>query len=132
MADERLRKSIGALRSTDALGHEARQAALEAIAAAIDSHRALIHGENGKDLERAGKDGISPSLLHRLEFTDEKIDSAINGLLELRSLPDPIGRVREKRELDPGFILEKVTFPIGVIAMIFEARPDALVQITGP
>ena len=73
MADERLRKSIGALRSTDALGHEARQAALEAIAAAIDSHRALIHGENGKDLERAGKDGISPSLLHRLEFTDEKV-----------------------------------------------------------
>lgn len=131
MADERLRKGIGVLRSTEALSHEARKAALEAIACAIDGQRDLIHRENGKDIGRARDEGISSSLLHRLELTDEKIDSAIKGLLELRSLPDPIGRVREKRELDPGFVLEKVTFPIGVIAMIFEARPDALIQIAG-
>ena len=131
MADERLRKGIGALRSTEALSHEARKAALEAIAGAIDGQRDLIHRENGKDIGRARDEGISSSLLYRLELTDEKIDSAIKGLLELRSLPDPIGRVREKRELDPGFVLEKVTFPIGVIAMIFEARPDALIQIAG-
>ena len=46
-------------------------------------------------------------------------------------LPDPIGKTREKRELDLGFVLEKVSFPLGVIGMIFEARPDAFVQIAG-
>ena len=110
---------------------DARNASLEAIARAIDGNRKLIHEENAKDIARAGEDGVSPALLHRLEFSDEKIDSVIKGLHELVSLPDPVGRVKEKRELDPGFVLEKVTFPIGVIAMIFEARPDALVQIAG-
>ena len=131
MADERLRKSICGLRHPTLLDHSLRNAALESIAQALDSRRGLIHEENRKDIERSRAEGISPSLMHRLEFSDEKIDSAIKGLLELRALPDPTGRIRERRELDPGFILEKMTFPIGVIAMIFEARPDALVQIAG-
>ena len=59
MADERLRKGIGALRSTEALSHEARKAALEAIAGAIDGQRDLIHRENGKDIGRARDEGIS-------------------------------------------------------------------------
>ena len=82
-------------------------------------------------IEKAEKDGTSSSLLHRLKFTDDKIASAVKGLRELSQLPDPVGKVREMRELDPGFVLKKVAFPIGVIAMIFEARPDALVQIAG-
>ena len=135
MADSKVVESVKALEKGSAklalASNEARSSALHAIARAIDSGRDLIHEENRKDIERAEAEGIPSSLLHRLEFSDEKIDSAIKGLEELASLPDPIGRVREKRELDPGFVLEKVTFPIGVIAMIFEARPDALVQIAG-
>ena len=135
MADSKVVESVKALEKGAAklgLASDAvRSSALYAIARAIDNGRDLIHEENGKDISKAKVDGISPALLHRLEFSDEKIDSAIKGLEELASLPDPIGRVREKRELDSGFILEKVTFPIGVIAMIFEARPDALVQIAG-
>ena len=110
---------------------EVRKNALHAIASSLSDRKDEIKRENAIDIENARKNGISDSILHRLVFTDEKIASAIKGLEELALLPDPIGKVREKRELDPGFILEKRTFPIGVIAMIFEARPDALVQIAG-
>ena len=108
-----------------------RKKALEAISEALLENREAIKEANGLDLENARKSGISDAILHRLQFTDDKINAAVKGLKELIELPDPVGRIRERRELDPGFILEKRTFPIGVIAMIFEARPDALVQIAG-
>ena len=123
-----LRKGAAALSLTS---DDTRRKALESMAAALLSRRSEIEKANAGDIEAAEKNGISDSLLHRLKFTEDKIASAVKGLRELSALPDPVGRVREKRELDPGFILEKVTFPIGVIAMIFEARPDALVQIAG-
>ncbi len=130
-----LEERIGLLRKGAAVlaasSDEARKKALAAMADAIDRERDAVKAANAEDAEAARREGTSDALLHRLVFTDSKIDSAIDGLRQLASLPDPIGRVREKRELDPGFILEKVTFPIGVIAMIFEARPDALVQIAG-
>ena len=112
-------------------GDEERKNLLMSIAGALDSSRERIREANDADLKAAEDKGLQPSLMKRLAFTEEKIDSSIQGLKELCSLPDPIGRVLEKRELDPGFILERVSFPIGVIAMIFEARPDALVQIAG-
>lgn len=112
-------------------GDEERKSLLMSIAGALDSSRERIREANDADLKAAEDKGLQPSLMKRLAFTEEKIDSSIQGLKELCSLPDPIGRVLEKRELDPGFILERVSFPIGVIAMIFEARPDALVQIAG-
>ena len=123
-----LRKGAGRLSSSS---DKERQDALLAVASALDSSREIIRKANEEDLKAAEARGIQPALLKRLAFTDEKIDSSIQGLRELCQLPDPIGRTLEKRELDPGFVLERVSFPIGVIAMIFEARPDALVQIAG-
>ena len=123
-----LRKGAGRLSSSS---DKERQDALLAVASALDSSREIIRKANEEDLKAAEERGIQPALLKRLAFTDEKIDSSIQGLRELCQLPDPIGRTLEKRELDPGFVLERVSFPIGVIAMIFEARPDALVQIAG-
>lgn len=108
-----------------------RRAALASISRLLDEEKALIKEENDKDLENAEKEGISPSILHRLVFSDEKLRSVKKGYQDLCSLNDPIGKIREKRELDPEFVLEKKTFPIGVIGMIFEARPDALLQIAG-
>jgi len=108
-----------------------RKAALEAVSKALEANRQDIFAKNAEDLEKAKQAGITEAVLYRLAFTDEKLSSVRKGLSELASLADPIGRTREKRELDPGFILEKKTFPIGVIGMIFEARPDALVQIAG-
>lgn len=108
-----------------------RRAALASISRLLDEEKALIKEENDKDLENAEKEGISSSILHRLVFSDEKLRSVKKGYQDLCSLNDPIGKIREKRELDPEFVLEKKTFPIGVIGMIFEARPDALLQIAG-
>ena len=110
---------------------EERREALLAISDLLDEEIATIVEENKKDMENAEKNGITSSVLHRLAFTQEKLRSIKNGYSDLTSLPDPIGKIREKRELDPGFVLEKKTFPIGVIGMIFEARPDALLQIAG-
>ena len=108
-----------------------RRAALASISRLLDEEKALIKEENDKDLENAEKEGISSSILHRLVFSDEKLRSVKKGYQDLSSLNDPIGKIREKRELDPEFVLEKKTFPIGVIGMIFEAHPDALLQIAG-
>ena len=108
-----------------------RKQALLAVAQALASHKDDIFQENSLDLNEARTAGIPDAILHRLAFTEEKLRAVTTGLKELSQLKDPIGQTREKRELDPGFILEKRTFPIGVIGMIFEARPDALVQIAG-
>lgn len=110
---------------------DVRKRALILVAEALESNKDYLFAENGKDLENARKNGISDSLYHRLVFSEEKLSSVVKGLHDLALLPDPIGRIREKRELDPGFVLEKAAFPLGVIGMIFEARPDALVQIAG-
>jgi len=106
-----------------------RKLALQRMADAILASKTEIFAENAKDLEAAKANGISEAVLHRLAFSEDKLSSVTKGIHELCQLQDPIGKVREKRELDPGFVLEKRTFPIGVIGMIFEARPDALVQI---
>ena len=110
---------------------EERREALASISRLLEEEKDIIKAENDKDLENAEKEGISSSILHRLVFSQEKLKSVEKGYRDLCSLMDPIGKIREKRELDPGFVLEKRTFPIGVIGMIFEARPDALLQIAG-
>lgn len=108
-----------------------RREALKAISNALLEKKDYLKSENQKDLDAAVEAGISSAVMHRLVFSDDKLSSVTKGLRELAFLPDPIGKTREKRELDPEFVLEKRTFPIGVIGMIFEARPDALVQIAG-
>ena len=108
-----------------------RQDLLREIAQKLNIYSHAVFEENRKDIENAKEAGIPDAILHRLLFSEEKLTSATKGLEELALQKDPIGRTREKRELDPGFVLEKRTFPIGVIGMIFEARPDALVQIAG-
>ena len=108
-----------------------RKQALLAVAQALEENKEAVFHENSLDLDAAESAGIPGSILHRLAFTEDKLRAVTTGLKELSQLNDPIGQTREKRELDPGFVLEKKTFPIGVIGMIFEARPDALVQIAG-
>jgi len=111
------------------LGSETRDRALEAIARALKAGDAEIARENAADLEAAERDGLPGPLLKRLAFNDRKRAGAIEGVQALRRLPDPVGRVLSARELDEGLVLRQVTCPIGLIAMIFESRPDALVQM---
>ena len=75
------------------------------------------------------KNSISEPLYKRLIFNESKLRDVVEGIRQLAHMDDPLGRVLEKTELDDGLILRKVQTPIGVIAAIFESRPDAGPQI---
>ena len=108
---------------------EKRNAALNAMAETLLEDRAEIFQANQEDLRRAQEEGLAAPLVKRLGFGEEKLNAVVEGLRALCALPDPIGRTTLSRELTPGLNLYRVTCPIGVIGVIFESRPDALVQI---
>ncbi len=108
---------------------EKRNAALAAMADTLLEDQALIFQANQADLQRAREEGLAAPLAQRLRFGEEKLRAVVEGLRALMALPDPIGRTTLSRELTPGLNLYRVTCPIGVIGVIFESRPDALVQI---
>ncbi len=125
-------KSIKIIRDAQlrlsASGLDERNNALSLIYDELESAKDYIFSENSKDLEEA-EGIISASVIKRLKFDEAKLKSVRDGIQDIIRLPDPVGKTLEKRELDKDFILTRKSFPIGVIGMIFEARPDALVQI---
>ena len=104
--------------------------ALDAIAKALMHHQEKILKANQSDIKNAEQENLPAPLLKRLKFDTAKIQEAIEGLESLRQLPDPVGTTLSALELDKGLNLYKVSCPIGVIGVIFESRPDALVQIS--
>jgi glutamate-5-semialdehyde dehydrogenase len=113
-----------------ALGGDRKNKALAAIVRALAARKADILAANREDLEQAEKEGLAAPLLKRLRFDEGKIKEACAGLQSLIGLPDPVGVTQSALELDAGLELYKVSRPIGVIGVIFESRPDALVQIS--
>jgi len=103
---------------------------LRSVAAALRDGIDIILEANARDLKRARAENLAAPLLKRLAFDRAKIDGAIAGIESLISLPDPVGETLSATELDRGLELYKVSCPIGVIGVIFESRPDALVQIS--
>ena len=112
-----------------ASGLEARNRALTEMARELEARREDIFAANEADLADARSSQLAAPLLGRLKFGEEKLRQVLDGLRSLTSLPDPIGRTTLSRELTEGLKLYRVTCPIGVIGVIFESRPDALVQI---
>lgn len=108
---------------------EIKNRALLKIAEALQSRRSEIEAANDEDMRRAAADKLTPALVDRLRLDGHKIDSLVTGLKSLAELPDPVGAVQLKRELDTGLVLERIAVPIGVIGVIFEARPEAFIQI---
>ena len=113
-----------------ASSNEMRNSALRAIAEALAANKEKIFAVNAEDCRAAEDAGIAPAVMKRLAFNESKLADVCKGIDQLISLPDPIGKSLLKRELDAGLVLERVSVPIGVIGVIFEARPDALVQIS--
>lgn len=111
------------------LGTDLKNRALAEIAAALERRQADIVAANRSDLDRSEKENLAPPLLKRLKFDAVKIGDACAGLRSMIHLPDPVGRTLDAMELDEGLELFRVSCPIGVIGVIFESRPDALVQI---
>ncbi len=112
-----------------ALPLKTRNDALEKIAASLRAGAKKIFEANRRDLERAQLEKQPAPLIKRLRFDQAKLDECLTGIESLLKLPDPLFKTLLKRELDQGLVLHKVTCPIGVIGVIFESRPDALVQI---
>jgi glutamate-5-semialdehyde dehydrogenase len=104
--------------------------ALAEIARALTQHAAAISAANRSDLARSEKQKLSAPLMKRLRFDGDKIKEACDGLGSLIKLADPVGVTLSAMELDEGLELYKVSCPIGVIGVVFESRPDALVQIS--
>lgn len=112
-----------------ASSNDMRNTCLKNIIENLKKDKEHILAENKKDIENARLENISSSILSRLLFDEHKMDTVIAGINDLIKMPDPIGKITLKRELDEGLVLTRTTTPIGVIGVIFEARPDALVQI---
>ena len=107
---------------------ELRNRALLAMAEALQARASEIVAANQIDMEASAE--LGDALRKRLVFNDKKLADVVAGLKALAGLPDPIGRVMTRTELADGLHLQRVSCPIGVIGIIFEARPDALVQIS--
>ena len=113
-----------------ALSNEARCQALQKIAERLAEKKDDIFAENKKDLDAAAENNVAAPIVKRLKFDEGKLRDVIAGINQLITLEDPIGKITLDRELDEGLRLTRITCPIGVIGVIFEARPDALVQIS--
>jgi len=113
-----------------ALSSDVKNNALKEIAVALQKNKDKITAANKKDLENSEKEKLAAPLLKRLKFDESKIDGVIEGIESLIKLADPVGETLSATELDKGLELYKVSCPIGLIGVIFESRPDALVQIS--
>lgn len=111
------------------LSTEAKNQAIEAIAQALEAAKDEILQANVADCERATTEGIAKPLYKRLQLDEHKLRDAITGVRDVGKLSDPVGAVQIHRELDTGLILKRVTCPLGVLGIIFEARPEAAIQI---
>ena len=109
---------------------EKRNHALGLMAGILEHDKEEIFSANERDLTEAESQGLSAPLLQRLKFDRAKLTQVQEGLISLCSLPDPIGRTEFCHEITEGLKLYRVTCPIGVLGVIFESRPDALIQIS--
>ncbi len=112
---------------------DTKNAALEAMAQALDDNRDKILEANRKDVETAEKlkrkGELSQALVDRLKVSDSKISGMIEGIRDVIKLNDPVGKTLDALELDQGLELYQVSCPIGLIGVIFEARPDVVPQV---
>lgn len=108
-----------------------RRKALLLSAEALEKNQAEILSANALDIVRADAEGVPEPLLKRLRFDEKKLAESCEGLRALAALPDPLGHTQLATELAEGLELYRVSCPIGVIGVVFESRPDALVQIAG-
>lgn len=108
---------------------EVRSRILERLATLLEERAPELLAANRRDLEAAAASDLAAPLLNRLKLTDSKLDTLCDGVRKLAAEPDPIGRAIRRTELDDGLELRQVRSPIGVLLIIFESRPDAVVQI---
>ena len=105
-----------------------RDAALEAIAAGLEARTPEILGANGRDMDAGQEAGLSSALLDRLKLTEERVASIAADARNIAALPDPVGETIEGRRLPNGLDVRKVRVPLGVIAVVYESRPNVTID----
>ncbi|KXS43931.1 MULTISPECIES: glutamate-5-semialdehyde dehydrogenase [unclassified Candidatus Frackibacter] len=120
-----------AARNLSNLDTTVKNQALLAMADALEDNAEEILAENKKDLEYGKEEGLSEALMDRLLLTEERIKKMANGLREVEQFGDPIGEVIEMKKRPNGMQVGKVRVPLGVIGMIYEARPNVTVDAAG-
>lgn len=117
-----------ASRSLASISSEKKNAILHRMAILLDEQRQFIEKENKKDLIAGKEKGLNNAMLDRLELSDYVMESMIKGLHEVRVLPDPVGEVSTMRRRPNGMSVGRMRVPLGVIAMIYESRPNVTVD----
>jgi len=128
--EEIAKKAKKAGRSISRLNGNERNELLALIVNNIIKNKDVITLANSKDMDESTSEGLAPALLKRLKYDESKIEETIASIQSLIRLKDPLGITLEKRLLDDSLTLQRDTCPIGLIGIIFESRPDALVQIS--
>ena len=119
-----------AARTLASLSTQQKNDAIEAIAQALEAAAAEITAANDLDLKAALEDNLAKPLYGRLKLDAVKLRGAIGGVRDVAKLPDPAGALQIHRELDDGLVLKRIACPLGVLGIIFESRPDAVMQIS--
>ncbi len=118
----------GAARAVATSTAEVRNGAVTAMADLLEQRADEILGANGRDLEAGREAGLTDALIDRLTLTRERIDGIARDTRAIAALPDPIGEVLEERRLDNGLDLQKLRVPLGVVAVVYEARPNVTID----
>lgn len=121
-------KAKKAARTLISLSTETKNSLLRQMAAALEEKQPFIQQENQKDLVAAQKKGLSAAMLDRLELSDKVMAGMIGGLLEVATLPDPVGEVLGLTKRPNGLMVGRMRVPLGVIGMIYESRPNVTVD----
>lgn len=117
-------RAVTASRALARLSARRKNSILEAMANEIDARRETIKAANSRDMEGGRQAGLSGALLDRLQLTDARIESMVKGLRSIIGLKDPVGTKISRWIRPNGLVIQKVRVPIGVIAIIFESRPN--------
>lgn len=125
------RKSRAAAQELRVLTRDQKDAALRAMADALDAQSAQITAANALDIERARENGTSDALIDRLTLNPERIAAIASALRDVAALPDPVGEVIRGYTLPNGLQVRQIRVPIGVVGMIYEARPNVTVDAAG-
>ncbi|QFG68910.1 glutamate-5-semialdehyde dehydrogenase [Ornithinimicrobium pratense] len=125
------RRARVAARELALLTRAQKDAALHALADAIDDATAAVVAANGEDIDRGQGNGLPANLVDRLRLDEDRVHSAADALRQVAALPDPVGEVVRGSTLANGLQLRQVRVPMGVVGMIYEARPNVTVDAAG-
>ena len=123
------RAAAAAWTAVKCLSTAQKDALLQDMAGAIDAHRAQIIGANAADVAAARAAGVSTTLVDRLTLTERRADGLVSAIRTIADLPDPVGQVVEGWTRPNGLLIERVREPLGVIAVIYEARPNVTAEV---